>query len=551
MHQDERNQHLRIVCRAFGRANFGREPFRHVKIRFSSDNSFHACVRFVFMIHWLSLVMPSGSRSAVFAAALLLLFSFNNATQAQTEDAFGDGGADPVKLFERGQNAHARADRLKALRFYEEAIKFYEEAIKVRPEFGEAEFQRGNALVSLGRLAEAESGFRRTIELRKDWALPYSALGALLVRLNRDSDAEPVLRHAIRLEPQSSLALRMLADIRLRASDPNEALDLARRATNDKEAPVSTWLLRALAERATRDNVGALASLDRVLQIDPFNISALMERAEIRTATGDIEHAITDLKAAEQLIKGEKASSSRLAAAYDLAGKPEEAHRIAKSAGLIKPEEGPAKGTLKVVGTPEEIEAANSDDPIAALKALDALLQKNPNNAMLLARLGAAYRTADPIRSLDYYKRATQIEPANPDYATGYSAALVQSRRFAEAAAVLRRVVATFPNNYAAHANLATALYELKQFAPALNEYEWLLKAKADLTVAHYFIATAHDYLGEYEQALAAYESFLAGADSKTNQLEIDKVKLRLPSLRRQIQLGQGVKRKSEPRTQH
>jgi hypothetical protein len=65
--------------------------------------------------------------------------------------------------------------------------------------------------------------------------------------------------------------------------------------------------------------------------------------------------------------------------------------------------------------------------------------------------------------------------------------------------------------------------------------------------VAHYFIATAHDYLGEYEQALAAYESFLASADSKTNQLEIDKVKLRLPSLRRQIQLGQGVKRKSEP----
>ena len=525
-------------------ANFGRKPFRHAKIEFSSDNSFHACVRFVFMIHRLSLVMPSALRSAVFAAALLLLFSFNNVTQAQTEDAFGDGGADPVKLFERGQNAHAHGDLLKAL-------EFYEEAIKVRPEFAEAEFQRGSALVGLGRLQEAESGFRRAIELRKNWSFPYSALGALLVRLNRDSDAEPVLRQAIQLDAQNNLALRMLADIRLRAGDANESLDLARRATNDKEAPVSTWLLRAMAERATRDNAGALASLDRVLQIDPVNISALMERAEIRIATGDIEHAIADLKAAEPLIKGEKASSSRLAAAYDLAGKAEEAHRIAESAGLIKPEEGSAKGTLKVVGTPEEIEAANSDDPIAARKALDALLQKNPNSAMLLARLGAAYRTADPIRSLDYYKRATQIEPANPDYATGYSSALVQARRFAEAAAVLRRVIATSPNNYAAHANLATALYELKQFAPALNEYEWLLKAKPDLTVAHYFIATAHDYLGEYEQALAAYESFLAGADSKTNQLEIDKVKLRLPSLRRQIQLGQGVKRKSEPPTQH
>ena len=83
---------------------------------------------------------------------------------------------------------------------------------------------------------------------------------------------------------------------------------------------------------------------------------------------------------------------------------------------------------------------------------------------------------------------------------------------------------------------------------PAIEEYEWLLKAKPDLTVAHYFIATAHDYLGEYEPALAAYESFLAGADTKTNQLEIEKIKLRLPTLRRQIQLGQGVKREPENR---
>ena len=101
------------------------------------------------------------------------------------------------------------------------------------------------------------------------------------------------------------------------------------------------------------------------------------------------------------------------------------------------------------------------------------------------------------------------------------------------------------PDNYAAHANLATALYELKQYAAAIAEYEWLIKAKPDLAVAYYFIATAHDYLGEYPEALSAYETFVGHADLKTNQLEIEKVKLRLPSLRRQIQLGQGAKRKT------
>ncbi|HYU97437.1 MAG TPA: tetratricopeptide repeat protein [Pyrinomonadaceae bacterium] len=490
------------------------------------------------MIQQLPGTIASWSRFAALAAALCLLFFGGSVTRAQTDDLSSDGSADPVKLFERGQNAHAHGELVKAL-------EFYEEAIKVRPEFAEAEFQRGNALVGLGRLPEAESALRRAIELRKDWSMPYSALGALLVRLNRDADAEPVLRQAVKLDGQDNLALRMLADIRLRGGDAKEALELTRRATTDADAPASTWFLRAMAERATGDKVAALASFDRVLQLDPANLSALLERAEIRLSAGENERALADLKKAETLIKGDKAIASRLAADYELAGEPDQAKRVAEAAGLSQALPVSNDGTLKVVGTPEEIEAANSDDPVVALKALENLLGKNPNNAMLLARLGVAYRTVDANRSLDYYKRAAEKEPANPDYATGYSSALVQARRFAEAAGILRRVIQTAPNNYVAHANLATALYELKQFAAAVAEYEWLLKAKPDLQVAYYFIATAHDYLGEYELALEAYERFLARADAKANQLELEKVKLRLPSLRRQIQLGQGVKRKS------
>lgn len=482
-------------------------------------------------------ILFSRSGSAfLIAAALLLGCCFSIVTFAQTDEAFGDG-PDPVRLFERGQNAHARGELVKAL-------EFYGEAIKVRPEFPEAEFQRANVLVALGRSVEAESGFRRAMELKKDWSLPYSALGALLVSLNRDSEAESLLRQAIKLDDHSNLALRMLADIRLRAGDAKEALRLTRLATSDKDAPVATWFLRAVAERLTNDNPAALASLDHILEIEPHNFSALIERAEIRLAVGDKDRAIDDLRAAEKLIKVDKTGSSRIVAAYELAGRPEEAQRIAQSSGLIKKQQATSDRGIKVVGTPEEIEAANSEDPTTSRKALEALLGKNPGNAMLMARLGASYRKVDAARSLDFYRRALEVEPHNVDYATGYSSALVQARRFAEAVGVLRKVISVAPQNYAAHANLATALSALKQYPQALEEYEWLLSAKPDLAVTHYFIATTHDYLGEYEQALPAYEVFLARADPTTNQLEIDKVNLRLPSLRRQIKLGQGVKRK-------
>jgi tetratricopeptide (TPR) repeat protein len=454
---------------------------------------------------------------------------------AQTE-AFGDDAADPVRLFERGQSAHARGE-------LEKALSFYEQALKVRPEFPEAEFQRGNALASLGRLAEADAAFRRAISYKKNWSLPYSALGVVLARQNRDKEAEQFFSQALTFDSKDNVALRMLAELRLRAGDAKSALDFAKRATANTEAPAAAWVALALAEKANGNLAGAKTALDHILANDPENVAALLERADLFTDEKNFELAIADLKTAAKLKPADKAVMSRLAYALQQAGKTEEAQAVAKSAGIeTQPPAG--NGTAGVVGTPEEIEAANSTDPAIARKALEKLLEKNPRSAMLLGRLGASFRTDDPARSLEYYRRASEIQPDAPDYALGYAAALVQARRFAEAAGILRQVVKATPDSYVARANFATALYEAKRYPEAIPEYEWILTAKPEIVVAHYFIATSHDYLGEYPEALVAYEKFLSVADPKTNQLEIDKVKLRLPTLRRQIKLGEGARKK-------
>ena len=455
---------------------------------------------------------------------------------AQTEEAFGDDATDPVRLFERGQGAHARGE-------LEKAIGFYEQAIKVRPEFPEAQFQMGNALASLGRLVEAEAAFKLAIAQKKNWSLPHSALGALLMRSKRDAEAEQSFRQALKIDSQDAVALRLLSELRLRAGDAKDALNLAMRATAIPEAPSSAWIVLASAQRANGDKTAARTTLDRVLTNEPENVAALLERADLSTDEKKFDSAITDLRAAAKAKPGEKTILSRLAYVLQQAGKSDEAMEVAKSAGLEVQQPG-GEGKSGVAGTPEEIEAANSSDPAVARKALEKLLEKNPRSAMLLGRLGASYRTDDPAKSLDYYRRASEIQPDAAEYAIGYAAALVQARRFPDAARILQQVVRADPQNYAAHANLATALYESKRYAEAIPEYQWILSTKPDVAIANYFIATSHDYLGEYPQALESYESFLATADATTNQLEIDKVKLRLPSLRRQIQLGEGVKKK-------
>ena len=452
------------------------------------------------------------------------------------QEAFGDDATDPVRLFERGQSAHARGDLLKA-------IGFYEQAIKVRPEFPEAEFQLGSALASLWRMPEAEAAFRAAISHKKNWALPYSALGTVLLKQSREKEAEQSFQQALTIDNKENLALRMLAEIRLRAGDSKSALDFAKRATAISDAPTSAWIVLAMAERASGNKPAAKTALDHVLADEPENVAALMERADLLTDDKNYEPAITDLKTATKVKPDDKTVLARLAYVLQQAGRNEEAAVAAKAAGIeVQPSTG--NGAGGVVGTPEEIEAANNTDPVLARKALEKLLEKNPRSAMLLGRLGASYRTDDPARSLEFYRRAAEIQPDAAEYALGYAAALVQARRFPEAAQILRQVVKLNPDNYTARANLATALYEAKRYQDAIPEYEWILSTKPEIVIAHYFIATSHDYLGEYPEALASYEKFLSLADAKTNQLEIDKVKLRLPSLRRQIKLGEGVKKK-------
>src|SRR5207237_10648320 len=126
---------------------------------------------------------------------------------------------------------------------------------------------------------------------------------------------------------------------------------------------------------------------------------------------------------------------------------------------------------------------------------------------------------------------------------SGYAAALVQSHRLAGAAVILRRVIASAPDEYVAHANLALALYKMKNYPAAIPEYEWLVTARPEIAATYFFMATAHDNLGEYEQALDAYEKFLAHADPTNNKLDIENVHLRLPLLRDQINRVQGNKK--------
>lgn len=460
----------------------------------------------------------------VLGAALLSVATIGARAQSSGDES------DPLEIFKRGQDAHSQNNLAGA-------IALYDQALALHPEFPEAEFQKGVALAALERTAEAEKSLRRAAELRADWALPPTMLGTLLARANRPREAEPLLRRAIELQAANRLALVTLADLRLRAKAPGEAAALLKQVTGLADAQPADWVARAVAERAAGDAAAAQNSVSRALELNPQSLAARLERAGLRADAKDFRGAIEDIEIARRAAPSSTEATIAAAKIYAQADQPEKALEVLNTL------------SAEAQQTPEAVAlrgALAGDENISpeAIAELEKRAAAEPREAALLARLGDIYRARDPQRALEYYRRALAVAPGEMNYATGYASALVQARRFAEAAALLKQIVARRPDDYTAHANLATALYELKSFEEAIIEFKWVAVARPEVAATHFFLATAYDRLMRFEEALGAYQTFLAQADANQNKLEIEKVNLRLPSLRNQIKRGEGVKRK-------
>ncbi len=476
------------------------------------------------------------SRSGVYVLAAFLWLSLSAGRSAAQPSGidFGAAAGDAVKLFQLGQDFQERKQLLQAL-------SCYQEALKLRPDFPEAEYQKAAVLVGLGRPVEAEVPLRHALALVPEWPLPHAALGALLLQLKRLPEAAEALAKALALDDKNPIALNTLVELRLLAPDARETLPpvllLLQKATEGGPAPVSLWLSRSAVEHALGRPPEALNSLTRALAINPRSLPALQQRAELLAEMGRLDDALNDARAFHSASAQGLSATLMLARLYLLSGRKEEARQtldVLRENERRQPEAVTLYNSLLLSGPADA----------AGCAALEKLAPQQSGNAAVLARLGACTRLTNPAQALEYYRRAVELEPRNVDYATGYAASLVQARRFPEAVVILRRILAVMPEHATAHANLATALFEAKDYAAALEEFRWLAARQPENAVTYYFIGIAQDKLTYFPEALAAYEKFLALAHADVHKLEIEKVNLRLPSLRNQIKNGAGIKNK-------
>jgi tetratricopeptide (TPR) repeat protein len=397
-------------------------------------------------------------KTALVVLMLFLGLSFSVSAFAQEEDEQQEAMA----IFNQGQDAHEKGDLAGAL-------VFYDQAIKIAPEFPEAEYQRGNALLGLGKQSEAEKAFRRAVELREDWTLPMANLGSILVATNRYAEAEKILTKSIELDEKNFPAYVALVELRLRskaAPDVLKSLLQKLKILTAKANPTaSLWTSQAALERTLGDAAAAKASLNRALAAEPKNKSALMLQAEIAVSEGDLSIASEIAKTLAQLSPTSADVKFLQARIHAEMGKNDEALKVLDS--IVNP-------SLEMTALRSSITASGSVN----VSDLEKQLEKDPKNAVVLGRLCSLLRTQNPPKALDYCRRAYETEPQNLNHAVGFGAALVQAKQFDAAQTILRRILQVAPDNFTAHANLAITLFQLKRYAEAKTEYQWLIEKK-------------------------------------------------------------------------
>lgn len=470
------------------------------------------------------------SRKLTAVAVLMLATHFVSSTVvAQDND---EPAEDPVAIFNQAQDLHEKGDLAGA-------IKLYDKAIELTESFPEAQYQKGTAYLSLNKLEDAEASFRKAIDDKKDWSLALAMLGETLVRrflavsandgINSDklrNEATAILRQAIELDPNSFPAYSALADLQINGGSPKaelgNTLASVRAVTDGKmKLPSSIWTTRAALENALGDRKQARVSVRNALS-DKKNTAALRMAAELAIYERDDEQARAFTEMLVRLQPDDPKTyfiRAKLAAAES---------RFAEALDLLAQIKVPLRQA-------DELRQSLTAVTKRGKAELENLLVDDPKNIAGLAGLCKLYRLDSPDKALEYCRRAAEAEPDNVDHSIGFGAALVQMKQYDAAASLLIKIKALLPENASVRSNLAGALYQLKRYSEARDEYRWIADKFPERPIAYFLLAVSHDQLGEFVDAMANYQQFLKLADPKVNQLEIEKVQLRLPSLEKQI----------------
>ncbi len=172
------------------------------------------------------------------------------------------------------------------------ALDKFQQALKLEPRLLEALNNRVAALYELGQFVDAEAAAREAIDVYPDQAAPQVNLGNILLHTGKARRAAKAFRRALECDPRSPEAHIGLATLLGETRRLAETLEFIEHEIAVKGESAQRLASLALAQQAKGDWPAAQATCEKVLAIQPKNISALITLASCLSARADHQGAI-------------------------------------------------------------------------------------------------------------------------------------------------------------------------------------------------------------------------------------------------------------------
>ncbi|KAM8973640.1 dnaJ homolog subfamily C member 3-like [Pelodytes ibericus] len=200
----------------------------------------------------------------------------------------------------------------------------------------ESHLEMGRKLLAAGQLAEALSHYHSAVDGDPNNYLTYYKRAAVYLALGKFKAALPDLSRAIELKPDFMAARLQRGNILLKQGDTEEAKQdfeavlLSSPANEEAQAQlervkeVDGGLQAAWEAYDKEDYSGAIALLERVIELSPWDPNFRELRSECYLNIGELNKAVQDLKPTTKLRNDNRAAFLKLSRLYYTMGQHEE-----------------------------------------------------------------------------------------------------------------------------------------------------------------------------------------------------------------------------------
>ncbi|HEX3666493.1 MAG TPA: tetratricopeptide repeat protein [Rhizomicrobium sp.] len=192
-----------------------------------------------------------------------------------------------IRLMPGNAEAHVnKGNALRSLGRAAEAIESFDQAIALRPDLAEAHYNRGNALTDLKRYDDARASYERAIALRPNFPEAHFNCGNVLQLLGRQNDAIASYDRALMYNTNFAEAQNNRAEAFRILGRPDEALDACAHALELNPGLADAHFNKGNVLQDLKRYEDAAASYECALGLRPDFVDAYSNRGNALRALG-------------------------------------------------------------------------------------------------------------------------------------------------------------------------------------------------------------------------------------------------------------------------